>query len=104
MSDIVAWDGVGKNTIKKKLAINQPREDLELWISYSIFNTLHVRYIYGTSLVLKQKCGLEFEREYSAILEGYMYVYYVSCMVPSRVLNALYAGLELEWADMQPTL
>jgi predicted metal-binding protein len=27
--------------------------------------------------VLKQKCGLEFEREYSAILEGYMYVYYV---------------------------
>ena len=54
--------------------------------------------------VLKQKCGLEFEREYSAILEGYMYVYYVLCTVPSCVLNALYAGLELEREDMQPTL
>jgi hypothetical protein len=69
--------------------------DLELWNSYNIFNTLHVWYIYGTSLLLKQKCGLEFEREYSAILEGYMYVYYIPCKVPRRVLNALYAGLEL---------
>jgi hypothetical protein len=54
--------------------------------------------------VLKQKRGLEFEREYSSILEGYTYVYYVLCMVPIRVLNALYAGLELERADIQPTL
>ncbi len=101
----MAWDGEGKILLKKKkLAINQPREDLELWNSYSIFSTVQVRYIYGTSLVLKQKCGLEFEKEYLAILEGYMYVYYILCTVPSRVHNALYAGLELEWADMQPTL
>jgi hypothetical protein len=54
--------------------------------------------------VLKQKHGLELEREYSSILEGYKYVYYVLCMVLICVLNALYAGLELERADIQPTL
>ena len=40
-------------------------------------STVPVRYLYGTSLVLKQKRGLEFEGEYSAILEDYMYVYYI---------------------------
>jgi hypothetical protein len=61
---------------KKYLAINQPREDLELRNSYSMLSTVQVRYVYGTSLVLKQKPGLEFEWEYSAFLEDYMYVYY----------------------------
>jgi hypothetical protein len=76
MSDMVAWDGEGKNTKKKRLAINQPRKDLELRNSYSIVSTVQVRYVYGTSLVLKQKRGLEFEWEYSAFPEDYMYVYY----------------------------
>ncbi len=66
-----------ENTIKNFLAINQPREDLELRNSYSIVSTVQVRYVYGTSLVLKQKRGLEFEWEYSAFPGDYMYVYYI---------------------------
>ncbi len=37
-------------------------------------STVQVRYVYGTSLVLKQKRGLELEMEYSAVHEGFMYV------------------------------
>jgi hypothetical protein len=56
-------------------------------------------------LVLKQKCGLEFERKYSAFPEDYMYVYlHVVHGTKCCVHNALYSGLELEWVDIQPTL
>jgi len=71
----VAWDGDGEKYYKKNfLAINQPREDLELRNSYSTDSTVQVRYVYGTRLVLKQKRGLELEMEYSALHEDYMYV------------------------------
>jgi hypothetical protein len=49
------------------------------------------------NLVLKQKCGLEFEKEYSAILEGYMYVYYMSCTVPS-VVYTMHCTLAWSWS------
>ena len=68
------------------------------------FSTKHVGIYTVLRSVLKQKHGLELEREYSSVFEGYTYVFYVSCTVPIRVLNALYAGLELERADIQPTL
>ncbi len=56
-------------------------------------------------LVLKQKRGLEFEREYSVAHEGYMYVYLHGMHGTNRrVHNALYSGLELVWADIRPTL
>jgi hypothetical protein len=60
-------------------------------------STVQVRYVYGTSLVLKQKCGLEFEREYKAILEGYMYVYYIPCKVLS-VVYTMHCTLAWSWS------
>ncbi len=38
------------------------------------FYTKQLLYLYGTTLSMKQKSGLEFEREYSAMVEGYRYV------------------------------
>ncbi len=56
-------------------------------------------------LILTQKRGLEFVREYSAVYEDYMYVYILDVHGTSHhVHNALYRGLELVWADIQPTL
>ncbi len=78
---------------KKKFAINQPRKELGLRRFLLYFSTKHVGIYTVLRFVLKQKHGLELEREYSSVFEGYTYVFYVSCTVLVRVLNALYAGL-----------
>jgi hypothetical protein len=95
-----------KNTIKNVLAINQPREDLELRNSYSTVSTVQVRYVYCTSLVLKQKRGLELEMEYSAVHEGYMYVCIRLCARYQANLYTMHCmcGLELVREFMLPTL
>jgi hypothetical protein len=72
--DIVTWDGGGR--ILKKISNQSNTEGVgakEVLIVLSIQN----RYCIYTVLlsVLKQKCGLELEMEYSAVNEGYMYVF-----------------------------
>ncbi len=72
--DIVAWDGEGKYYFKKNR--NQSTTGrggakeflIVLFIRdrYCIYTVLH--------LLLKQKSGLEFEMEYSAVHEDYRYV------------------------------
>jgi len=103
----VAWVGAGKKILKKN-SINQQREDLELWNSLSIF----IRYSYYIYTVLRSvlmlKSGLEFEREYSAVVEGYRYVYYFSYKGINKKFvykfQCTIRGLELELDDIQPTL
>jgi hypothetical protein len=52
--------------------------------------------------------GLEFEREYSAVNEGYRYVYYFSYKGINKKIfykfQCTIRGLELERDDIQPTL
>ncbi len=104
----MAWDGEGEKYYKKKnvLAINQPREDLELRNSYSTVSTIQVRYVYCTSLVLKQKRGLELEMEYSALHEDYMYICIRFCARYQANLYTMHCmcGLELVREFMLPTL
>jgi hypothetical protein len=52
--------------------------------------------------------GLEFEREYSAVIEGYRYVYYFSYKGINKKFvykfQCTIRGLELERDGIQPTL
>ena len=65
-------------------------------------------YIYTVlRLVLKQKHGLEFEREYSALIEGYRYVQYFSykgITIFNLPVYCTIRGLELERDGILPTL
>ncbi len=82
--DIVTWDGGGR--ILKKISNQSNTEGVgakEVLIVLSIQN----RYCIYTVLlsVLKQKCGLELEMEYSAVNEDYMYV----CVSPRADLKVI---------------
>jgi hypothetical protein len=81
---------------KKNLAINQPRKELGLRRILWYFSTKHVGIYTVLRSVLKQKHGLELEREYSAIFEGYTYVFYISCTVP--VVYSMHCTLAWSWS------
>jgi len=72
-----------------------------------------IRYSYYIYTVLRSvlmlRSGLEFEREYSAVIEGYRYVYYFSYKGINQKKTFLkfqctIRGLEMERDDIQPTL